>query len=288
MMLRDSTIIFIISFAFILGFAFLYMERKNYNKAPKKIWTFLDNPDKMSKTQKLCIDSWKKHNSDYDIIILTPHNYKGYINIPSEIALRFKDNLPLFLDLLRLWTLVEHGGIWCNSTNLLKTQLDTWLFPKYAEFSGFYIDAFTQIKEAPVIENWFLAANKGSQFMKKWRDEFTQIAQFQKVGDYIESRKKMGVNFQRIPNPEYLASYIAAQKVLQIDKYPRDTFILRKAEDGPLKYLVDTKWNVSKALQVACSDKKYQTHIVVFRDEEQEELNNRIEYDLSIEKCEWV
>lgn len=289
-MIRDSTIIFIIAVVIIIGFAFVYIERKNYNKAPKKIWTYLDNIDKIPKAIKLCMESWKKYNPDYEIIILTKQNYKGYVNIPLEIAshINFKDSPTRFSDVLRLWTLTEHGGIWCDSSILLKAPLAEWMFPKYAEFSGFYIDSFTNIQESPVIENWFLAANKGSPFIKKWRDEFTQMTNFLTVEDYIKSRKKMGVHFQGISDPHYLAIHIAAQKVLQIDKYLSDSLILRKAEDGPFKYLADAKWDTNKSLQLACSEQKYQTPILKFRDEEINMLEGRIDYDLSTTKCGWI
>lgn len=288
-MLRDNTIIFIISVAFILGFAFLYMERNNYNKSPKKIWTYLDNSNNTSKTVKMCMESWTKHNPDYEIITLTKQNFKGYINIPLEISshIHFKDS-PLFIDLLRLWTLTEHGGVWCDPTILMKKPLNDWVFPKYAEFSGFYINTFTQLKAFPVIENWFLAANKDSEFIKKWRDEFTQIINFQTIKEYIDSRKKMGIDFQKIPNPEYLAIYIACQKVLQIDKYLIDSLILTKAEDGPIKYLADAKWNTEKALNIACSNKMYQIPIIMFRKEEQDILEKEIDYNLNSTKCGWI
>jgi hypothetical protein len=289
-MLRESTIVFIIAVASLVIFAVMAIERKNYNKIPKKIWTYWDNPDKIPKTVKMCMESWKKYNPDYEIILLTRKNYKGYINIPTDISSHVHFRSPhLFIDLLRLWTLTEHGGIWCDPTILMNSPLNgDWLFPKYAEFSGFYIDTFTQLKDSPVIEPWFLAANKGSQFIRKWRDEFTQIVYFQSVSEYINGRKKMGVDFQKIPNPDYLAGHIAVQKVLQIDKYPRDTLILKKAEDGPFKYLVDAKWNTDKALRLACSSQIYKIPIIMFRKEERIELDNQIEYDLSQDKCEWV
>jgi hypothetical protein len=289
-MLRDSTIVFIIAAACIVGLALMSLERTNYNKAPKIIWTYWDNPGKIPNTVKMCMEGWKKYNPDYKIILLTPENYKGYINIPLEIASHYnlKDSPARFSDLLRLWALTEHGGIWCDSSIILKGPINDWLFPKYAEFSGFYIDSFTKIKNTPVIESWFLAANKGSQFIKKWRDEFTQMANFIAVKDYIESRRKMGVDFQGISDPHYLAIHIAAQKVLQIDKYPIDSLILKKAEDGPFKYLVEAKWDSGKALQLACSNQKYQAPIMKMRGDERNELEKRIEFDLSPEICGWV
>ena len=85
-----------------------------------------------------------------------------------------------------------------------------------------------------------------------------------------------------------MAIHVAAQKVLQIDKYPLDSFILRKAEDGPFKYLVDAKWDSEKALHLACSNKKYQFPIMKMRGAERNVLEKGIDYDLSPTICEWI
>jgi hypothetical protein len=118
-----------------------------------------------------------------------------------------------------------------------------------AEFSGFYLDDLTSDPQYPMIESCFFACNKGSEFIKRWRDEFSEIGQFPNVDGYVESRKKMGMNLQKISNPNYLAIHIAAQKVLQIDNYPRNRLILQKAEDGPFRYLVEAGWNSEKAVR---------------------------------------
>ena len=164
----------------------MFREKKNYNQAPKTIWTYWDDPMKIPKTVKMCMNSWKKHNPDYNIILLTKKNYKGYVTIPYELisSPNFNDCVQRFADLVRIWTLAEHGGVWIDSSILLKGPLDDWLFPRYAEFSGFYIEQFTKRKEFPVIENWFFACKKNSPFIKKWRDEFSKIARFQNVEHY--------------------------------------------------------------------------------------------------------
>ena len=264
--MNTNIIIFIITLIILiygLTYSFLY---KDYNQVPKKIWTYWDNPD-IPKTVKMCMEGWKKYNPEYEIILLTKKNFFSYVNIPIEISSHPNFNMPnRFADLVRIYTLAEHGGIWMDGSILLKAPLD-WLFPKYAEFSGFYMEAFT--KTTPVIENCFLACNKGSPFIKLWKDEFTKIANYVTVEKYIESRKHLGVDFEKINDP--MAIQVAAQKVLQIDKYPLDSLILRKAEDGPFKYLVDAKWDSEKAIKLACS-KNYR--IMKMRGAERNALDN--------------
>ena len=61
-----------------------------------------------------------------------------------------------------------------------------------------------------------------------------------------------------------------------------DGFILRKAEDGPFRYLVDTKWDSHKALELACMDKSYQTPIMKIRGAERGILEEKINDEFKI------
>lgn len=269
---------------------FFYREKKNYNQAPKKIWTYWDNPIKIPKTVELCMASWKRFHPEYEIVLLTKKNYKGYVTIPEElIAHQNMNDIPRrFSDVLRLWILAEHGGIWMDSSILVKKSIEDWIFPRYAEYSGFYTDRLTRKKEFPVIENWFMACNKGSPFMKAWRDECSRMAHFLTVEQYIQSLRSEGVDFQGIQDPHELAMYAACQKVLQVDHYPLDSLYLQKAEDGPFRYLVDTKWDSEKGIELACHDPSYQIPIMNLREGERDILEKRLDYDLTVEKCGWI
>jgi hypothetical protein len=269
---------------------FFYSDKKNYNQAPKKIWTYWDDPIKIPKTVELCMASWKKFHPEYEIVLLTKKNYKGYVTIPEEVRTHhnFNDMPQRFADLVRIWVLAEHGGIWIDSTILLKRSVEDWLFPRYAEFSGFYLGGFTKKKEFPVIENWFFACNKGSPFIRKWRDEFSRMAHFQTVEEYIQSLREEGVDFQGIDIPHYLAMHMACQRVLQLGHYPIESLYIQKAEDGPFQYLVDAKWDSEKAVELACIQPRYQGPIMKMRGGEREALEKRLGYDLTVEKCGWI
>jgi hypothetical protein len=291
-MIQGNVIVFILVGFILSVLALLFGEKKNYNNVPRKIWTYWDNPDSSSlpKAVKLCMDSWKKFNPDYEIVLLTKKNFQGYITIPDDIRghPHFNDSPQRFADLVRLYALDEHGGIWIDSSVLVKEHFDKWLFPRYAEFAGYYMSSITSDKKYPVIENWFFACNKGSKFVRLWKEEFLQIAQFRQIQDHLESRKKMGVDFSKIRDPYYLAAYISALKVIQVDKYPQDTLILRDSDTGPFRYLTDSLWYPEKAMKLACSDKSYQTPIMKMRSDERNILENELDYDLSCKKCNWL
>ena len=269
---------------------FFYREKKNYNQAPKKIWTYWDNPMKIPNVVELCIKSWKKFHPEYEIVLLTRKNYKGYVTIPEELIahVNFNDSAQRFSDLLRLWVLTEHGGIWMDSTMLVKGSVEEWLFPKYAECSGFYLGGATKKKEFPIIESWFLACNKGSPFIRKWRDEFSNMTYYPTVQHYIDALRAEGVDFQGIHDPHYLAIHVACQKVLQIGKYPLETLYLQKAEDGPFRYLAKVNWEAEKAVELACMNPEYQGPIMKMRGPERNALEKRLDYDLTVEKCGWI
>jgi hypothetical protein len=294
-MIPVNIIIFILVAVIILGLGWIFKKKKSYNLAPRKIWTYWDNSDnsgvnKLPKAVKLCMESWKKFNPDYEIVLLTKKNFQGYVTIPEVVRTHphFNDSPARFSDLVRLYVLEEHGGIWIDASILVKKPFDDWLFPKYAEFSGFYRGSLSPDKKYPVIESWFLAANKNSKFIKAWKEEFLEIAKFKDIHTYLETRGDMGINIDKLGDPHYLAIYVAAMKVFHYDKYLTDTLILRDSEEGPMKYLRDAKWDSEKGMRLACSDRSYQEPLMRMRANERDIIEKEIDYDLSIERCGWL
>jgi hypothetical protein len=293
-MIQPNILIFIIIGFIISVLSLIFKKAPNYNLVPKKIWTYWDNPDKpvqtIPKSVKLCMDSWAKHNPDYEITLLTRANYKGFITIPEEIRnnSHFNDSPARFSDLVRLYVLEEHGGIWIDASVLVKEPFNKWLFPKYAEFAGYYMGSITEDPKSPALESWFLAANRGSKFIKLWKKEFLEIADFKDIQAYLDSRQHMGVKFKNIRDPHYLAIYIAALKVFQIDKYPLDSLILRDSEEGPFKYLKDSLWYPDRAMKLACSNQAYQKPLLKMRSDERRILDKELDFTLSCDKCGWL
>jgi hypothetical protein len=114
------------------------------------------------------------------------------------------------------------------------------------------------------------------------------MAQFQTVEEYVQSLRSEGVDVQGIDAPYYLAMHMACQKVLQKMHYPLDSLYLQKAEDGPFHYLVDTKWDSQKAIELACRKPAYQRPIMKIRGSERDALEKRIDHDLTVETCGWM
>lgn len=290
--MREDLFLFLGIIVFILIlYAVLFMEKSSYMKVPKKIWTYCPSADKLTKVDKLCIDSWKRWQPEYEIVILTPDNIHGYVIIPNPIVSHpiFRESSKRFSDLVRLFVLIEHGGIWMDLRCIINNPLEKWLFPKYADCSGFFMNTLTTKSEYPHIVESFIACNKGCEFIKKWRDEFVMILDFPNVAKYVESRIRMNIQLsEHYTDPINNAIQLSAQKVIQIDHYPLTSILLKSVEDGPMKYLTDSKWNSEKSLQLLCSDTKNRESLLILREEDCDELNKRINFDLSNDICKWV
>lgn len=191
--------------------AVLFQPKHTYNQAPRTIWTYWPEPDhldpykRLSESAKRNIVQWRQQNPHYKIVILTNQTYQGYVTLSDKVRAHpaFQPKEPLFRDVLKLWVLAEHGGVWLEPTVAFSSPLDDWMFPKYAEFSSFPLSTD------------FLACNKGSSYMKAWRDEFSELVRFPNEAQYRESRDSQHPAIQTIQ--------LAATVVLQT--FPTDSII---------------------------------------------------------------
>lgn len=284
-------IVCILTIIFIL---FLFYQRKTIERfeefhVPKVIWSYWDDLENIPEFVNICIETWRKYNPNYEIILLNKTNLHQYVDIPENIVNHplFNDSHARFSDLIRFYVLAQNGGVWCDASILLKDSLDNWVFPYPAEFSGYYAGYHQKEGLPPQLITCFFACCTNSPFMKRWRDEFTEISNYNSIEEYLESRRSMGVDFQNIHDPHYLACDIAAQKVFQIDKYPYETLIIRKIEDTALKYLDDANYNQNDALEKACLDKSYQSPIMKVWGFGRSEIINHPD-QFSNERCLWA
>jgi hypothetical protein len=231
---------------------------------PKKIWTYWDNenlPDFILK----CINTWKKHNPNYEINVLSKQNLSKYLPEVDFSKIKHIDSAQRFSDMVRLHILAKYGGIWSDASIICQKPYDSWMpdmqAKSNAEFIGFYIDGFTlpQFKEkSPVIESWFFACVSGSKMVNDWLNEFLRISDFDTVEKYIESVESDGINIQKIGNPAYLSIHVACQKILQNGPNKPYFFELLKAEDTALNYLSTNGWNSKNAIKniIDCKESK--------------------------------
>ena len=159
---------------FIVIVLFLWMS-ENRPPVRKKVWSFNVEP--------------VKSLTDSTRIVLTKKTYKGYVTIPEEIAGHpvFTIDDKRFHDLVCLWTLAEHGGVWHT---VHEEHGSVWLqdgiknplleYDSNKEFHGYY--------SKTGIDTRYMECIKGSAFIRAWRDEYSRIAEFPSVERYLQSR----------------------------------------------------------------------------------------------------
>lgn len=169
----------------------------------------------MSEFVGKCINSFRVHNPDHSVRVLNRSTVNEYITVKE---LKNAKSHQYVSDFIRLALLEKYGGIWADASIVCNKSLNEWvhkLSPEY-EFIG-----FTTPSSDRIIENWFLAAEKGSKFIKLWYEEAMKINDYDTRKDYVDAKVKQGVDLLTLKEyTEYLAIYISAMKVLQLDKYP--------------------------------------------------------------------
>lgn len=248
----------------------IYIDKSEQTIIPKKIWTYWHD-ETLPDIIKRCIENWKKLNPDYEIIILNNSNYKEYIkgcDILSYPASRFHARVA---DFMRIHVLNQNGGIWLDASIILHESLD-WVLniyqDNYYEFIGYHIISKQTRPEYPVIENWFMAAPLGSEFIRKWLKIFLESNNFQSDYDYLLYIESLGIDLQNLTRTGYLTMHYAVQYILQKEMSIKDIqskLYLEKAEDGPFKYLHENGWKHKESIEALCADKELQTKVVKFR-----------------------
>lgn len=257
---------------------------------PKKIWTYWDSKDTIPEVLNTCVESWRKYNPDYEITVVHKDTLDEYVEIPDKLKTHpnFTDTRARFSDLVRLFLVEKHGGIWMDMSCIMYQSLDEWM-PK-TEFFCFTYDQGRKNQAYPHLESWFIAAKPHHPFIQAWKDEFLQMESFPSVKDYVESRKKMGVDISSFEQmAHYLAIYVSVQKILQIDKYDSQTLTLRDTaqEGGPFWFLIKNGWNADKAIEETCANPNMRKPFLKFHGPSRDVFLKRIKTDMTNEKCQW-
>ena len=304
-LLDTVSIIMLVIVVMIVGIFFYYIRNKKrleyfenmndiyikgdsivkHTSIPKLIWTFWDNPDSIPDIISKCINTFKVHNPDYEVIVLHKNNLDIYLPEVNFDNIKHIKNQPArFSDMVRLHILAKNGGIWCDASIICLESFE-WIQQiiknNKCEFVGFYINGFTfheYIHYSPVIESWFLACVKDSKFMNDWKNEFLKISNFNTVKEYIENVKDNNISIQNITIPEYLSIHVSAQVILQKNINTYNLYVIR-AEDTAFKYLVDNNWNQDIATDYLLNNfdniNKQKIHIIKLRGGDRKRLMNK-------------
>ena len=124
---------------------------------------------------KLCVRQIRQLHPQWKIHELDARNISGYAG-PSQLGSGAFDALPIQKqsNLYRMQLLLEHGGVWFDSTVFPVISLDSWLTGRMGE--GVFL--FQRPGPDRLVANWFMAARKGNRLLGRvvedycayWRD----------------------------------------------------------------------------------------------------------------------
>ena len=242
-------------------------EWADRDEIPKIIWTYWDSSS-VPETVKKCMESWRRHNPDYEIVLLSNKDIPYYLPETDVLGMKMANTPQRTADFIRIHILAKYGGIWADATVMMNGSLDFIQSKKGYDMVGYHIGKMMNKSESPVLENWLFAAPPGSAFIKNWRDCFMNINSFETPEDYVKSITDQGVDISKVESPGYLTMHVASQYVIQKLMTPGEVsekLFLMKAEDGPLKYLHDNDWNSSHGLSSICANDSKDHPIIKFR-----------------------
>lgn len=131
--------------------AYVYLKRKYGQLArkpiaplaeggvpPRIIWIcWLQGMENAPEIVKRCYASVNRYATGYEIRVITRENLLDYVTMPDYILDKLRRgsiSFTHFSDILRTRLLIEHGGIWLDSTVLLTGE-----FPTYITESLFFV-----------------------------------------------------------------------------------------------------------------------------------------------------
>ena len=117
--------------------------KKYDNDMSDAVWIcWLQGKDNAPELVKNCIASIEYHIKDRRIIHISKYNFRDYCEIPEFIIKKWEKGIisnTHFSDILRLALLVQHGGLWLDSTVYMTGDLPDYITD--GEFFG-YRDGF--------------------------------------------------------------------------------------------------------------------------------------------------
>ena len=152
-------------------------KSKNYDKLLKKhsnkIWiSWLQGMDSAPLLVQRCYSSIKSCFSDREIIVITSDNLKEYVEFPDYIIDKWQKGIITnthFSDLLRVELLINHGGIWIDSTVLCTGNV----IPEYMLDSDLFF--YQMLKpgrdgHAIGLSSWFISTTTNNKILLVVRD----------------------------------------------------------------------------------------------------------------------
>ena len=140
------------------------------------LWQYWESPDgTIPPLVQACLNSVEKYKGDKcKRIMLTPENVKDYVDIPQifwDLKEKGKIKTAFFSDILRTCLLIQHGGIWIDSTVLLTEELPSYITD--ADLFVFQNDLKIDL-DGLNMASYFISAKKDNKILKETLAALTQ------------------------------------------------------------------------------------------------------------------
>lgn len=133
---------------------------------PRIIWMYwAQGLDNAPEVVKLCAESWKSLNPDYDFRILDSSTIDSYIDLDQSVPNWRQLSVQQGSDLLRLALLERHGGVWVDATLFCLKPLNQWLDCNHP--AGVYLVDVPESTDK-YFDTFFIASSPGGTFVSKW------------------------------------------------------------------------------------------------------------------------
>lgn len=139
----------------------------------KKIWwCWLQGLDQAPALPRACLHSLHVLFPEYEICIVTEKNLKAYVEIPADIMDKWHRGVisaAHFSDLVRIFLLAEHGGVWIDATVFATSHAP-------AETGGvfdaplFFYSSYMQEDASMAGSSWLISAVPGHPVICLTRD----------------------------------------------------------------------------------------------------------------------
>lgn len=181
----------------------------SFNDLP--LWQYWESPDgSIPPLVQTCLNSVDKYKGKCNRIFLTPENVKEYVNIPEifwDLKEKGKIKTAFFSDILRTCLLIQHGGIWIDSTVLLTEELPDYILN--ADLFVFQNDLKIDL-DGLNMASYFIASKKDNKILKEtlaalmqyWKENnflvnyFTFLHTFTMVTQASKENKEL---FKKVP-----------------------------------------------------------------------------------------
>ena len=149
----------------------------------KIIWQYWESPDgSVPPLVQACLNSVEKYRGNCQRIMLTPENVKDYVDIPQifwDLKERGKIKTAFFSDILRTCLLIQHGGIWIDSTVLLTEELPSYITD--ADLFVFQNDLKIDL-DGLNMASYFISAKKDNKIL---RETLAALIQYWKENNFL-------------------------------------------------------------------------------------------------------